>query len=185
MITGDLWLVMLGPGCLFGVGTVGGRLARHDAPRLNRFAIAAGILTLSLAVAMAIEVALYGPVRTATFGLHGIGLALYFDSLSATMFCLVSFVGLVVINYSRNYMDGDPGRLAFTRLLCLTLSAILLVIISGNLLQFTLAWIATSLCLHELLVFYPDRPAAIIAARKKYIASRLGDACLAGALLLV
>jgi NAD(P)H-quinone oxidoreductase subunit 5 len=134
---------------------------------------------------MAIEVALYGPVRTATFGLHGIGLALYFDSLSATMFCLVSFVGLVVINYSRNYMDGDPGRLAFTRLLCLTLSAILLVIISGNLLQFTLAWIATSLCLHELLVFYPDRPAAIIAARKKYIASRLGDACLAGALLLV
>jgi NAD(P)H-quinone oxidoreductase subunit 5 len=101
------------------------------------------------------------------------------------MFCLVSFVGLVVINYSRNYMDGDPRRIRFTRYLCLTLSAILLVIISGNLFQFTLAWIATSLGLHELLVFYPDRPAAIMAARKKFIASRLGDAALIGTIVLL
>jgi NAD(P)H-quinone oxidoreductase subunit 5 len=185
LVNHDLWLVLLGPACLFGVGAAGERAARHDAARLNRFAIAAAILTLALAAALGLAVAVSGPVRTATFGVRGVGLALYFDRLSATMFCLVSFVGLVVINYSRNYMDGDPGRRRFTRLLCLTLTAILIVIISGNVLQFTLAWIATSLGLHELLVFYPERPAAIMAARKKFIASRLGDACLIGVLILI
>ncbi len=43
-------------------------------------------------------------------------------------------------------------------------------------LQFALAWMATSLALNRLLLFYPDRPAAILAARKKFIASRIGDA---------
>ena len=101
------------------------------------------------------------------------------------MFCLVSFIGLIVVAYSRHYMDGDPGQVRFTRLLCLTLASVLLVIVSGNAFQFLLAWIATSMGLHKLLLFYPDRPAAAIAARKKFIASRLGDASLAVALVLL
>ena len=101
------------------------------------------------------------------------------------MFCLVSFIGLIVVKYSRNYMDGDPGQLRFTGLLCLTLAAVLLVIISGNLIVFTLAWILTSLGLHQLLLFYPERPAAAIAARKKWLASRVGELCLIGAAILL
>lgn len=37
--------------------------------------------------------------------------------------------------------------------------------------------------MHKLLLFYADRPAAAIAARKKIIASRLGDLCLTGAMI--
>jgi NAD(P)H-quinone oxidoreductase subunit 5 len=62
---------------------------------------------------------------------------------------------------------------------------VLFVIVSGNLLAFTLAWIATSLGLHQLLMFYPERPAAVIAARKKFLASRLGDLCLIVAMILL
>jgi NAD(P)H-quinone oxidoreductase subunit 5 len=50
--------------------------------------------------------------------------------------------------------------------------------------MFALAWTATSLSLHKLLTFYPERPAAMLAARKKFLISRLGDACLVGALIL-
>jgi NAD(P)H-quinone oxidoreductase subunit 5 len=185
MISTALWLVFLAPAGLCAVGAVGDNLARQDALRLNRLAIGVCMLALGLALGTAACIAVAGPLRTGTVGWHGIGFGLYLDSISVAMFCLVSFVGLVVVNYSRNYMDGDPHRRRFTRLLCLTLSAILLVIISGNLLQFTLAWIATSMGLHRLLIFYPDRPAAIVAARKKFIASRLGDACLIGTLVLL
>jgi NAD(P)H-quinone oxidoreductase subunit 5 len=58
-------------------------------------------------------------------------------------------------------------------------------VISGNLLQFAVAWMAVSLCLHPLLVFYPERPGALLAARKKFIFSRLGDLCLLGAIGLI
>ena len=69
--------------------------------------------------------------------------------------------------------------------LCLTLAAVLTLIASGNLVLFAAAWITTSLCLHQLLTFYAERPAALLAARKKFIVSRLGEACLIGAVVLV
>jgi NAD(P)H-quinone oxidoreductase subunit 5 len=51
--------------------------------------------------------------------------------------------------------------------------------------MFSLAWIATSLCLHQLLMFYRERPAAVLAAHKKFIASRIGDLSLIVAILLI
>ena len=48
-----------------------------------------------------------------------------------------------------------------------------------------LAWIAASLALHALLTFYRDRPAALIAAHKKFLASRVADVCLLGAVVLI
>jgi len=118
-------------------------------------------------------------------GREGLGLTVYFDALSATMALLVSFVGIIVIGYSRNYLDGDPAQGRFIKWLCLTLASVLTLIVSGNLLQFTLGWVATSLSLHQLLVFYRDRRAARLAARKKFIASRLGDLSLIAAMVLL
>lgn len=112
------------------------------------------------------------------------GLSLYVDALSAVIGLLVSFVGAVVIRYSRNYLDGDPNQGRFVKWLCLTLAAVLTLTISGNLLQFTLAWMASSLCLHQLLVFYADRRAARLAARKKFVASRMGDVALIATMVL-
>jgi NAD(P)H-quinone oxidoreductase subunit 5 len=108
----------------------------------------------------------------------------YFDALSAVMLLLVSFLGAVVTRYSRNYLAGDPRQGEFTKWLCVTIGSVLMLIVSGNLLMFTLAWVATSLSLHQLLTFYPERPLAMLAARKKFLFSRLGDACLAGALVV-
>jgi NAD(P)H-quinone oxidoreductase subunit 5 len=125
------------------------------------------------------------PAHRFNLRVAGIGLTIYYDAFSAVMAVLVSFVGVIVIGYSRTYLDGDPGQGRFVRWLCLTLAAVLTLILSGNLLQFTLAWVATSLCLHQLLVFYKDRRAARLAARKKFIASRLGDLALVGAMALV
>lgn len=109
----------------------------------------------------------------------------YLNSVTAIMLLLVSFVGAVVTRYSRNYLDGDPNQGRFHKWLALTLAAILTLITTGNLLVFALAWIATSLCLHELLMFYRERPAAVLAAHKKFVASRISDLSLLAAIALI
>jgi hypothetical protein len=67
---------------------------------------------------------------------------------------------------SRTYLDGEERQGAFTGWLCMTLGAVLLLVQAGNLLHLVLAWIATSVFLHKLLLFYPDRVEAQRAARK-------------------
>ena len=42
----------------------------------------------------------------------------------AIMLVLVSFVGLAVVRYSRNYLDGSPEHVRFTKLLLLTLASV-------------------------------------------------------------
>ena len=105
-------------------------------------------------------------------------ITLRLDAVSMTMALLVSFVGLAVIRFSRNYLAGDPRQTRFFSWLNATLGSVLLLVTSGNLLVLWIAWVATSICLHQLLIFYPDRTAALFAARKKLVVSRLGDVCL-------
>lgn len=112
-------------------------------------------------------------------------LSVYFNPLSAVLLSLISFLLAIITRYSINYLAGDPAQGRFTKWLCLTGGSVLVIVLSGNLVQFALAWSATSWCLHQLLVFYPERPGALLAARKKFLISRLGDVCLLAVLLLV
>ena len=109
----------------------------------------------------------------------------YINGVTVIMLALVSFVGAVVSRYARNYLDGDANQGRFHKWLSLTLAAILSLIVSSNLLMFSLAWIATSLCLHQLLMFYRERPTAVLAAHKKFVISRIGDLSLLGAIALI
>ena len=101
-----------------------------------------------------------------------------FDTVSATMLLLVSFIGWVVIRYSATYLDGEPRQGAFMGWICITLAMVMTLVIAGNLVQLVLAWIATSLGLHKLLLFYPERVAAQRGARKKFLTARAADICL-------
>lgn len=134
--------------------------------------MAAGV---TLAGPMRLELAAWGPVK----------LALLADPLSAVMLLLVSFLGMVVTRYAIQYLAGDPAQAAFSRWLVTTLVCVQTLVVSGGLLLFTVAWIATSLSLHQLLTFCRERPGAVLAARKKFIISRLADACMVAALALV
>lgn len=180
------WLAALGPAALLVVGLIPTSRANAEPRAMARRARLAALVALGASVATGLAVIAAGPLYTGTFGVGGVGLALYADAFSALMLVLVSFVGAIVVAYSKNYLDGDPNQGRFFKRLCVTLAAALLLMGSGNLFQLALAWIATSLALHQLLVFYKDRPQAILAARKKAIASRAGDAALlvAAALLL-
>ncbi len=118
-------------------------------------------------------------------GLNGVGLSIRLDAVSVIMFVLVSFIGWVVVRYAATYLDGEARQGAFIGWLCMTLASVLVLVLSGNLVQLVLAWGATSLSLHRLLLFYPDRVAARRAAAKKFVTARLGDAALIVAAVLL
>ena len=118
-------------------------------------------------------------------GIGSFSLGTYVNAVTAIMLLLVSFVGAIVSRYARNYLDGDANQGRFHKWLSLTLGAILTLIASGNLLMFVLAWFTTSLCLHQLLTFYRERPAATLAAHKKIIFSRIGELSLLIAIFLI
>jgi len=150
------------------------------APVIAEAAALLALLATSVSVALLI---LTGPAVSPVIGLHELGLSVRLDAVSATMMLLVTFVGWIVVRYARTYLDGEARQGAFTGWLCLTLAAVLLLVTAGNLIQLVLCWIATSLFLHRLLLFYPDRVAAQRAARKKFVTARLGDVALIAAAL--
>jgi NAD(P)H-quinone oxidoreductase subunit 5 len=119
------------------------------------------------------------------FGIGDFAIGVFVNAVTVIMLTLVSLVGAIVTTYARNYMAGDAGEGHFHKWLMLTLAAILTLLVSSNLLMFALAWMATSLNLHRLLLLYPDRPAAQMAAHKKFVFSRIGDASLFTAVLLI
>ena len=148
-------------------------------------ASAATFITLLVAVGSAILLASSGPATSPLVGAHGIGLSVRLDAVSAVMLLLVAFVGWIVARFAATYLDGEARHGAFTGWLCLMLACVLLLVASGNLVQLVAAWIATSLGLHRLLLFYPKRAGARRAARKKFITARMGDAALIGAAVLL
>ena len=107
------------------------------------------------------------------------------DALGCLMLLLVSFIGWVIVGYSQPYLDGERGQQRYVRNLMLTLAAVTALVITNNLLLLALAWIATSLSLHGLLTFFNARPQALIAAHKKFLASRVADLCLLGGIALL
>ncbi|WP_322510690.1 proton-conducting transporter membrane subunit [Chloroflexus sp.] len=146
---------------------------------------AVSIGVFGLMFGLGIVVFTTGPLVSPLIGIGEVGIALRLDALSVMMSWLVTLLGALLIQFSRNYLDGDPRQKVFFIRLYLTVSAVLLMVTAGNLWQLVAAWIAMSLALHELLVFYPDRPRAIRAAGKKFIVARVGDVCLISAAVLL
>lgn len=154
---------------------VAGFAQRGVRPKIApRLAEGSGLWALAAAAALTIW-------QTAAPRMHGIRL----DTVSLTMLLLVSFVGWVVLRFSRTYLDGEPRQGAFIGWLSLTLLSVILLVTAQNLSLLVSAWIATSLCLHKLLSFYPERIGARRAARKKFVMARLSDLALVAAALLL
>lgn len=151
----------------------------------RRTASAAGWLGIAAAALAAAVVAVAGDVQSATLGWDGLGLSVRLDALSVVMLVMVALLAAVVVRYSDRYLEGDERHGRFLGRLALTIAAVELLVLAGNLVVLLLAWVATSLALHQLLVFYGDRRGARVAARKKFVVARIGDVMLAsGAALL-
>jgi NAD(P)H-quinone oxidoreductase subunit 5 len=163
-----------------------GFLGTHPRPRfVSEMAESAALLALVVAIVSMACLIFFRPGVSPVIGLPGVGLSVRMDAVSTVMLVLVTFIGWVVVRYAGTYLDGEARQGPFTGWLSLTLASVLLLVTAGNVFQLVLAWIATSLFLHRLLLFYPQRGAAQRAARKKFITARLGDVALFSAAVLL
>ncbi|MDT8327297.1 MAG: NADH-quinone oxidoreductase subunit L [Roseovarius sp.] len=171
-------LPLLAPVILFGTAVVL-HLRRDTPPRSTaQLGERAALLALFVAIAALGALITRGAGDSPLLGLAGVGLSARVDMLSISMLLLVTFIGWVVTRFARTYLDGEAGQTRFTIWLLATLAAVALLVQSGNIVQFVGAWIATSLFLHRLLLFFPGRIAAQRAAYKKFVTARVGDAAL-------
>jgi NAD(P)H-quinone oxidoreductase subunit 5 len=131
-------------------------------PRLAEFTALAGFLVSALAL---LQLFMAGEA-TLSLGSGALLLALRLDAVSASMALLVSFVGWIVVRYSRSYLDGEEREGAFHGLMVLCLAAVLIVVQAGSLTVLLMAFLCVGFSLRKLLLFYPERAEARRAAAK-------------------
>ena len=140
--------------------------------RWARWASVAGLAFAALSMAVVL------------LGMSGNGFGLRADIVGALLSLLVAFVGWVIVRYSQPYLDGELAQRHYVRWLMATLAAVGVVVTTNHMAVLVVAWMATSMALHRLLTFFTDRPAAVVAAHKKFIVGRAADLCMLGAAAL-
>ncbi|MDP5131841.1 MAG: NADH-quinone oxidoreductase subunit L [Paraglaciecola sp.] len=98
---------------------------------------------------------------------------------------LVSFLALVLTRYARTYLEGQPRIHYFQQWFALCLLSVWAVLSSNHMAVFISAWVAISFCFHRLLMMFPERPRAALAAHKKFIFARIAELSLFTAFLLL
>ena len=97
------------------------------------------------------------------------------DGLSAMMMCVVTFVSLMVHIYTIGYMEEDEGYNRFFGYISLFTFAMLMLVMSNNMLQLFFGWEAVGLVSYLLIGFYYNKPSATHANMKAFLVNRVGD----------
>jgi NADH-quinone oxidoreductase subunit L len=107
------------------------------------------------------------------------------DPLSISFVLLITGVGSLIHIYSIGYMAHDEERRRFFAYLNLFIAAMLLLVISDNYLGLYAGWEGVGLASYLLIGFWQYKPAPPVAAKKAFIANRVGDAGLSLAIMLM
>src|SRR5579863_343629 len=112
--------------------------------------------------------------------------ALRYDTLSAVMVAMVTFVAMLIHVYSIGYMAHDAyPRYRFFAYLSLFTFSMLMLVTADNLLQLFFGWEGVGLCSYLLIGYWYDRPSANAAAIKAFVVNRIGDLFFAVGIALI
>jgi len=104
----------------------------------------------------------------------------------ALVFCLlITGVGSLIHIYAVGYMAHDEGRRRFFGYFNLFIAAMLLLVLANSYLLLYVGWEGVGLASYLLIGFYYNRPSAATAAKKAFIANRVGDVGLSIAIMLM
>jgi len=114
-----------------------------------------------------------------------VNMNLLVDQLSICFVLLITGVGSLIIIYSVGYMAHDSDRRRFFGYMNLFLAAMLLLVLADNYLALYAGWEGVGLASYLLIGFWQYKPTAAAAAKKAFIANRVGDAGLSLAIMLM
>jgi NADH-quinone oxidoreductase subunit L len=118
-------------------------------------------------------------------GRFQVPMGLRLDQLSICFVLLITGVGSLIHIFAVGYMSHDPERRRFFGYMNLFLAAMLLLVLANNYLGLYVGWEGVGLASYLLIGFWQYKPAAAVAAKKAFIANRVGDAGLSLAIMLM
>ena len=108
-----------------------------------------------------------------------------FDSITAVMCCVVTFISCLVHLYSIEYMSHDPHLPRFMSYLSLFTFFMLILVTADNFIQMFVGWEGVGLCSFLLINFWFTRIQANKAAIKAMLINRIGDFSLIIGIILI
>ncbi len=114
-----------------------------------------------------------------------VDIGLQLDPLSICFVLLITGVGALIHIFAVGYMAEDPDRRRFFGYMNLFLAAMLLLVLADNYLGLYAGWEGVGLASYLLIGFWYYKPTAATAAKKAFIANRVGDAGLSIAIMLM
>jgi NADH-quinone oxidoreductase subunit L len=110
---------------------------------------------------------------------------LQLDQLSISFVLLITGVGSLIHLFAVGYMARDPERRRFFGYMNLFVAAMLLLVLGDNYLALYAGWEGVGLASYLLIGFWQFKPSAAVAAKKAFIANRVGDVGLSLAIMLM
>jgi NADH-quinone oxidoreductase subunit L len=97
------------------------------------------------------------------------------DGLSATVAVMVALVALAIQVYSIGYMRHEQRYPSYASLVSLFTAAMLIVVLSADLLVTYVGWEIMGICSYFLIGHHWEKPSASAAAVKSFLMTRFGD----------
>ena len=149
------------------------------------FVVAAGMLITLLGRDPANRVVDLKLFDWLTAGALNVDAGLRIDPLSLTFVLLVTFVGALIHVYSVAYMEHDPDRRRFFAYLNLFIAAMLVLVLADSYLLLFFGWEGVGLASYLLIGFWNGKTVNAVAAKKAFLANRVGDLGLLIAMMLM
>lgn len=109
---------------------------------------------------------------------------LLLDQLSICFVLLITGVGTLIHIYSISYMSHDIDRRRFFAYLNLFIAAMLLLVLGDSYLNLYVGWEGVGLASYLLIGFWNQKPTYATAAKKAFVANRVGDVGLSLAVMI-
>lgn len=116
---------------------------------------------------------------------ENINVSFYLDGLSAVMISVVTGIGLLIHMFAATYMKDDENFTRFMAYMNLFIVAMLILVLADNLVLLYLGWEGVGLCSFLLIGFWYQEKANVLAARKAFIVTRVGDTAMAIGLFML
>ena len=170
-------LIPLLPLLAFLILAFGGRFLGEASHKVGAPAVG---LALALSIGAFISVATSGPISIPFYRLLDVGsltvdVNLYVDQLTVLLLLLVTGGSFVVHVYSASYMIGDPRYSRFFAVMALFTFAMVMLVMSNNLLVTYMCWEVMGICSYLLISHWAHRQAACRAATKAFLVNAVAD----------
>ncbi len=117
-------------------------------------------------------------------GSFNVDASLLLDQLSICFVLLITGVGTLIHIYSIAYMAEDPDRRRFFAYLNLFIAAMLLLVLGDSYLNLYVGWEGVGLASYLLIGFWNKKAEYATAAKKAFVANRVGDVGLSLAIMI-